>query len=229
MSPFRRRLHFDGIECDKQRELQRNTTAGIIGAVKQFWCYMSVSTLWGVLERTSLSFILRRVTTTAFLLVSPSSSWPRSCFCWRNHVGVTTLKLVFLIIIKGSQDLKIGWIWQGYRENKKHVHELKALWKRERLHSTINKYIETLTFTRLQVFSLQLVTSEMLTQVPVSLWVVIFISFLLPPRPRLLPGVQNFSPQSLTGRWPTRSLHWRNSGTGNGRKRVYTCWSSGCT
>ena len=30
-----------------------------------------------------------------------------------------------------------------YRNNKERVQELKALWKKEKLHSTINKYIET--------------------------------------------------------------------------------------
>ena len=30
---------------------------------------------------------------------------------------------------------------RDYRENKGRVHELKVLWKKERLHSTINKYI----------------------------------------------------------------------------------------
>jgi len=39
----------------------------------------------------------------------------------------------------------------GYQKNKERVQELKVLWKKEKLHSTINKYIETLninTITR---------------------------------------------------------------------------------
>ena len=39
---------------------------------------------------------------------------------------------------------------------------------------------------------------------------------------RLTPsGDANFFDQSLTGRGPPSSLHWRNSGTGNGREDVY--------
>ena len=38
----------------------------------------------------------------------------------------------------------------------------------------------------------------------------------------------NFLHQSLAGRGPPSSLHWRNSGVGNGRERLYTYWSSGC-
>ena len=41
---------------------------------------------------------------------------------------------------------------RDYQKNKEvlehiRVQELKVLWKTEKLHSTINKYIETLTFT----------------------------------------------------------------------------------
>ena len=39
---------------------------------------------------------------------------------------------------------------RNYQKNKKRVQELKILWKNEKLHSTFNKYIETLIFTRLQ-------------------------------------------------------------------------------
>ena len=36
---------------------------------------------------------------------------------------------------------------RDYQKNKERVQEFKVLWKKEKLHSTINKYIETLTFT----------------------------------------------------------------------------------
>ena len=43
-----------------------------------------------------------------------------------------------------------------YQKNKERVQELKVLWKREKQHSKIDKYIiETLTFTRLQALFLE--------------------------------------------------------------------------
>ena len=48
------------------------------------------------------------------------------------------------------------------RKNKERVQELKVLWKNEKLHSTINKYIEILTFTRLQACCSQIVTFKIL-------------------------------------------------------------------
>ena len=53
-------------------------------------------------------------------------------------------------------------IWWGYQKNKERVHELEVLWEKERLHSTTNKYIETLTFTRLQACCSQKVTLKIL-------------------------------------------------------------------
>ena len=32
---------------------------------------------------------------------------------------------------------------RGYQKNKERIHELKVLWQKEKLHSTISKYIET--------------------------------------------------------------------------------------
>ena len=54
----------------------------------------------------------------------------------------------------GSSDLKR----QGYQKNKEPVQELRVLWKKDRLHSTINKYIGKLTFTRLQACCSRIVT-----------------------------------------------------------------------
>ena len=64
---------------------------------------------------------------------------------------------LFVIIIMGSPDLE-----RSSQKNKERAQELTVLWKKERLHSTINKYIETLTFTRLQTFCSQTATFEML-------------------------------------------------------------------
>ena len=50
---------------------------------------------------------------------------------------------------------------RDYQENTERVHELKVLWKKEKLHSTISKYFETLTFTRLQTCCSQVVTFKM--------------------------------------------------------------------
>ena len=57
---------------------------------------------------------------------------------------------------------------RDYQKNKERVQELKVLWKKEKLHSTINKYIEMLTFTRLQSFCSQIVTFKMLNSSPLS-------------------------------------------------------------
>ena len=46
---------------------------------------------------------------------------------------------------------------KDYQKNKEHVQELKVLWKKERLHSTIYKYIETFdinTITRIVTFKI---------------------------------------------------------------------------
>ena len=53
----------------------------------------------------------------------------------------------------GSPDLK-DQIRQEYQKNKERIQELRVLWK----NSTINKYIETLTFTRLQACCSRIVT-----------------------------------------------------------------------
>ena len=57
------------------------------------------------------------------------------------------LQMGVFVFIMGSPDLKKIESDRDYQKNKERVHELKVLWKKERLHLTINKYIETLTFT----------------------------------------------------------------------------------
>ena len=59
------------------------------------------------------------------------------------------------------------------------------------------------------------------------MWIAIFIGLLFPSRAWLLPAMQNFFHRSLAGHGPSSSLHWRNSGAGNGRERVHICWSWG--
>ena len=61
------------------------------------------------------------------------------------------------VVIMGSPDLKRPNL-TGIFEKQERVQELKVLYKKERLHFTINKCIETLTFTRLEVCCSQIVT-----------------------------------------------------------------------
>ena len=49
----------------------------------------------------------------------------------------------------GSTDLRRSNL---ISEKQERFQELKVLWKKEKLHFTSNKYVETLTFTRLQLF-----------------------------------------------------------------------------
>ena len=46
-----------------------------------------------------------------------------------------------------------------------------------KLHSTINKYIETFDINTITSFTSQVVTLRFLTQVPVSVWITIFYIF----------------------------------------------------
>ena len=83
------------------------------------------------------------------------------------------------------------WSDRDIRKNKERVQELKVLWKGERLHSTINKYIETLIFTILQACCSQIVTFKILNSSPpfgVDRHFLYDFSFL--PRAWLLPGMQ---------------------------------------
>ena len=96
---------------------------------------------------------------------------------------------------------------ESYRDYQERVQELKVLWKNEKLHATINKYIETLTFTRLQASCSQIVTFKMLTQVPVSVWPPFLYAFSFLPRAWNLPAMQIFFQQSRTGRGRPSSLH----------------------
>ena len=68
-----------------------------------------------------------------------------------RRLGVTILTKVYVISM-GLPDLERSNLIGDYQKNKKRVQELKVLWKKEKLYSTINKYIKTLTLTRLQVF-----------------------------------------------------------------------------
>ena len=69
----------------------------------------------------------------------------------------------FVIFVTRSRKIESD---RDYQKNKDCVQELKVLWKRGILHSTINKYIEILTLTRLQAFCLQIVTFKMLNSSP---------------------------------------------------------------
>ena len=80
---------------------------------------------------------------------------------------------------------------RDYQKNKERVQEFKVLWKKEKLHSTINKYIETLTFTWLQASYSQIITLKMLNPSPrfdVDHHFLYGFSFL--PRTWLLSGMQ---------------------------------------
>ena len=74
-----------------------------------------------------------------------------STFDTVNH----SLQLVFLLFIVGSPDLK-----KGYQETRNVFRNLRFCGNQQTTHSTINKYIENLTFTRLRAFGLQIVTFE---------------------------------------------------------------------
>ena len=62
---------------------------------------------------------------------------------------------VYYIGVTRSKKTESDTDFQKYKER---AQELKVLWKKERLHSTINTYIETLTFTRLQPCCSRIVT-----------------------------------------------------------------------
>ena len=79
---------------------------------------------------------------------------------------------------------------RDYQKNKERVQELKILWKNKTLYSTINKYIETLILTRLQACCSKIVTFKILTQIPISVWIAIFIWFLFPTTSLAPSGMQ---------------------------------------
>ena len=55
------------------------------------------------------------------------------------------------------------------------------MWKKEKLHSTINKYIETFDINMITSFYFKIATFKILTQVFISVWITIFIFIFLPP------------------------------------------------
>ena len=84
------------------------------------------------------------------------------------------------------------------------------------------------TFTRLQAFCSQIVTLKILNSSPCFGVDRHFYKISPSTTSWTTSEDANFYHQSLTGRKRSSSLHWRNFGVGNGRERVYTCWSSGC-
>ena len=71
---------------------------------------------------------------------------------------------------------------RDYQKNKERIQELKILWKREKLLSTINEYIETFDTNTTTSFTSQIVTFKILTQVPFLCVSPFLIFFLLPPK-----------------------------------------------
>ena len=63
-------------------------------------------------------------------------------------LGVTTLQV---LCCYGFRSRKIESD-RDYQKNKERVQELKVLWKNEKLHSTINKYIETFEINTIACF-----------------------------------------------------------------------------
>ena len=100
------------------------------------------------------------------------------------------------------------------------------MWKKEKLHCTINKYIETLTFTRLQALCSQLVTFKMLNSSPrfgVDHHFLYDFSFL--PRAWILPRIIASSANLVRSPGRPISFHWRNLWGWYWREGVYICWS----
>ena len=62
----------------------------------------------------------------------------------------------------------------------------------------LSSILKRLTLTRLQTFTSRIVTFKILTQVPLSVWIIIFISYLLPPTSLDSSGDKNLFHQSRT-------------------------------
>ena len=78
-----------------------------------------------------------------------------------TYIITALLKNVFLWRLGVTRSRKIEPD-RDYQKNKERVQKLTVLWKKEKLYSTIKKYIETLIFTWLQAFCSQIVTFKML-------------------------------------------------------------------
>ena len=123
-----------------------------------------------------------------------------------------TYFVVLLFIYYGVTRSLKNLIWYWYQKNKDRVQKLKVLWKNERLHSTINKYTETLTFIRLQACCSRIATLKIWNSSPLSLWIAIFYIISTSTTSSTPSGNANFFHQSLAGRGLMSSLHWRNFG-----------------
>ena len=117
----------------------------------------------GVVLMRSLTYIRNRVgpSTVPWGTLSSFKFFPSLTRCFVFYQPMV------LFINMGSPDLKkIGSDREGYQKNKERVHELKVLWKKERLHATINKYIETVDVHKVTSFFLQIVAFEMWNSSP---------------------------------------------------------------